>query len=129
MEYLPKLKIINPGILSQLLPVESEIPKRTIQKAKNKNETYVPEQEKSEIKVKTIILEEVESSNKNLLVYQKEGIKEPESLDSRTARNEDSTEQKSKDDKKDSKKEEKTESKKSIKNFKQKEIQKGLGEF
>jgi len=75
VEYLPKLKIINPGILSQLLPVESEIPKRTIQKAKNKNETYVPEQEKSEIKVKTIILEEVESSNKNLLVYQKEGIK------------------------------------------------------
>ena len=59
----------------------------------------------------------------------KKGIKEPESLDSRTARNEDSTEQKSKDDKKDSKKEEKTESKKSIKNFKQKEIQKGLGEF
>ena len=75
VEFLPESKIINPGILKPLLPVESEKPKRKIQKAKIKKETLTPESKKVELITKKINLEEVEPNIKNLLAHQKEGIR------------------------------------------------------
>lgn len=73
--YLPKLKIINPGIIKQLLSVENEKPKKRIQKAKIKKETLTPEPKKVELIAKKINFEEVEPNIKNLLAHQKEGIR------------------------------------------------------
>jgi SNF2 family DNA or RNA helicase len=75
VEYLPELKIINPGIIEPLLPVEDEKAKRKIQKVKIKKETLTTEPKKVELLTKKINLEKVEPNIKNLLAYQKEGIR------------------------------------------------------
>ena len=85
-EQFHELKITNPGILRQLIPLEIEEPKKKPAKARINKEAEVTKPQKVDVKVeeivkakveveeKTINLKEQEFSFEFLLPYQKEGI-------------------------------------------------------
>ena len=84
-EQLCKLKITNPGIISQLIPIKIDEPKKKGTKVKtrlkeaagttaDKVDLKVGEIGKAKVEEKKINLKEVELNSKFLIQYQKEGI-------------------------------------------------------
>jgi SNF2 family DNA or RNA helicase len=82
-EHPHKLKITNPGILNQLIPVEMVEPKKIVTKTKITAETKSPSvdlkvkkivKSKVDVEEKKINLKEIEYNFKSLFPYQKEGI-------------------------------------------------------